>query len=183
MDGAALLSGGQPATLEEVLLAREKRASRQRQAIGCYRLPLISFSLVAPGAIKNSPVWRRVADYAVGEITALCQQREWVIVWEKRVDERSGPEWMAAVCAPAKELKRQMLMLETHHALGRLWDIDIVQSDGQSLSRRELGFPARCCLVCQQEAHVCARGRQHTLDLLLDEIARRIESYEREHCD
>ncbi|MGK9739123.1 citrate lyase holo-[acyl-carrier protein] synthase, partial [Salmonella enterica subsp. enterica] len=28
-----------------------------------------------------------------------------------------------------------------------------------------------------------ARGKHHTLDLLLDEIARRIECYERERCD
>ncbi|MDI8978106.1 citrate lyase holo-[acyl-carrier protein] synthase, partial [Salmonella enterica subsp. enterica serovar Lubbock] len=38
-------------------------------------------------------------------------------------------------------------------------------------------------LICQQDAHLCARGKHHTLDLLLDEIARRIECYERERCD
>lgn len=179
MNGADLLANGQPVTLEEMLRAREKRAARQRQALDCYRLPLISLSLVAPGAVKNSPVWRRVADYAQREILALCQQKEWVCVWEKHIDERSGPEWMAAVCAPAKALKRHISLLEEQHPLGRLWDIDIIDSDGRPLSRRELGLPARRCLICQQEAHVCARSRQHALALLLDDIARRIEGYER----
>lgn len=183
MNGADLLSGGLPVTLEEMLLAREKRAARQRQALSFYRLPLISFSLVAPGSIKNSPLWQRVAGYARQEIAALCQRMEWVSVWEQSTDERSGPEWMAAVCAPAKELKRHIAMLESEHPLGRLWDIDVIDSDGQPLSRRALGLSARQCLVCSQDAHECARGRRHSLDLLLDEIVRRIEGYERKYRD
>lgn len=47
MNGADLLSGGQPVTLEEMLLAREKRAARQRHAVACYRVSLISLTLVA----------------------------------------------------------------------------------------------------------------------------------------
>ncbi|EBY9446357.1 citrate lyase holo-[acyl-carrier protein] synthase [Salmonella enterica] len=183
MKGTDLLYQGQAVTLEEMLQARDKRAARQRQALNCYRLPLISLTLVAPGAVKNSAVWRRVADYAIAEILALCEQKEWVNVWEMQVNERSGPEWMAAVCEPAMALKQHMSTLEMSHPLGRLWDIDIIDSDGKSLSRRELGHPARPCLICQQDAHLCARGKHHTLDLLLDEIARRIECYERERCD
>ncbi|HBU7563887.1 TPA: citrate lyase holo-[acyl-carrier protein] synthase [Enterobacter cloacae] len=181
MTGTDLLSGGHPVTLEELLLAREKRATRQRQALNYYRLPLISFSLVAPGAVKNSPVWQRVAGYAVKEIGAICQRMAWASVWEKHTDERSGPEWMAAVCAPAKLLKQHMSQLELQHSLGRLWDIDVIDSDGRLLSRRELQLPARQCLICQQDAHVCARSRQHACELLLDEIARRIECYERQY--
>lgn len=183
MNGADLLANGQPVTLKMMLHARDSRAARQRQALDCYRLPLISFSLVTPGAVKNSPVWQRVAEYAQREITMVCQQMEWVSVWEAQTDALSGPEWMAAVCAPAKALKRQLVMLEQQHPLGRLWDIDVINSDGRSLSRRELGLPARQCLICQQDAHVCARGRAHSLDLLLDEIARRIDSYERGRSD
>lgn len=165
MKGTDLLYQGQAVTLEEMLQARDKRAARQRQALNCYRLPLISLTLVAPGAVKNSAVWRRVADYAIAEILALCEQKEWVNVWEMQVNERSGPEWMAAVCAPAMALKQHMSTLEMSHPLGRLWDIDIIDSDGKSLSRRELGHPARPCLICQQDAHLCARGKHHPLDL------------------
>ncbi len=90
MKGTDLLYQGQAVTLEEMLQARDKRAARQRQALNCYRLPLISLTLVAPGAVKNSAVWRRVADYAIAEILALCEQKEWVNVWEMQVNERSG---------------------------------------------------------------------------------------------
>lgn len=53
MKGTDLLYQGQAVTLEEMLQARDKRAARQRQALNCYRLPLISLTLVAPGAVKK----------------------------------------------------------------------------------------------------------------------------------
>ncbi|WP_224688796.1 citrate lyase holo-[acyl-carrier protein] synthase [Escherichia fergusonii] len=183
MNGADLLSGGQPVTLEEMLLAREKRAARQRHAVACYRVSLISLTLVAPGQVKNSLVWQRVAGYAREAVLTCCQQHEWVSVWEKSVDERSGPEWMAAVCAPAKNLKQAMLQLEDEHPLGRLWDIDVLDSEGTGISRRALGLPPRQCLICQDDAHLCARARRHTPELLLEEITKRIVSYERRHHD
>lgn len=85
---------------------------------------------------------------------------EWVNVWEMQVNERSGPEWMAAVCAPAMALKQHMSTLEMSHPLGRLWDIDIIDSDGKSLSRRELwascpamfDMPAGCSSLCPGQA-------------------------------
>lgn len=181
MNAANLLSGGQPVSLEEILLARDKRAARQHHILACYRLPLISLTLVAPGAVKNSPVWQRVADYARQTIMAHCQRQGWACVWDNAVDSPSGPEWMAAVRAPGRKLKQTLLLLEDQHPLGRLWDIDVIDSDGRAISRRALGTAPRQCLICSEEAHVCARTRRHTPDLLLEEIAKRIERYERGH--
>lgn len=75
MKGTDLLYQGQAVTLEEMLQARDKRAARQRQALNCYRLPLISLTLVAPGAVKNSAVWRRVADYAIAKYWRFANRR------------------------------------------------------------------------------------------------------------
>jgi holo-ACP synthase len=140
MNGADLLSNGQPVTLKMMLQQRDSRAARQRQALDCYRLPLISFSLVTPGAVKNSPYG------SVLQSMRGARSRRSVSRWNgsasgKRIRALSGPEWMAAVCAPAKALKRQLVLLEQQHPLGRLWDIDVIDSDGRSLSRRELGLP------------------------------------------
>lgn len=180
MECADPRSQGKAATLEEVLQARDRRVALQHQALECYRLPLISLSLVAPGEIKTSPAWLRVADYAQQAITECCQQMAWDFVWEQATDGVAGPEWMVAVCAPAKALKQQMIALEEDHPLGRLWDIDIIDNNGQSISRKACGFPARSCLLCHHYAHECARGKRHSVPQLLDEIVRRIECYERE---
>ncbi|HBC0167192.1 TPA: citrate lyase holo-[acyl-carrier protein] synthase, partial [Salmonella enterica subsp. indica] len=58
-----------------------------------------------------------------------------------------------------------------------------LDSEGTGISRRTLGLPPRQCLICQDAAHLCARARRHTPELLLEEIAKRIVSYERRHHD
>ncbi|MEP8673945.1 citrate lyase holo-[acyl-carrier protein] synthase [Enterobacter hormaechei] len=172
------LADGQAVTLEEILSAREKRATRQRHALDCYRLPLISLTLVSPGPVKNNPAYQRLAAIARKEVTRLCAVHNWACVWENSVNAASGPEWMVAICAPAKTLKRMMVRLEDNHPLGRLWDIDVIDCDGRILSRGELGYPHRRCLVCTDEAHLCARAKRHSPGMLLEEIARRMEEYE-----
>lgn len=180
MDAEVLLAGP-VVTLDEILHAREQRAARQRHALNCYRLPLISVTLVTPGAVKHTAAWQRLMVSAKAEIAAICRTQEWASVWESDYDERTGPVWMAAVCAPPKALKRAMCELEEHHPLGRLWDIDVLDVEGISLSRSALGIPARKCLICKAPAHSCARSRRHPLSLLLKEIAHRIEQNERSH--
>lgn len=180
MNVEALLAGP-VVTVDEMLRAKEQRAARQQHALTCYRLPVISVTLVTPGAVKNTAAWQRLMACAQEAIAATCRSQEWACVWESDYDERTGPVWMAALCAPPKALKRAMCELEENHPLGRLWDIDVLDVDGESLSRRALGLPARKCLICNEEAHSCARSRRHALSLLLKEIAHRIEQNERSH--
>lgn len=180
MTGAERLAQGDAVTLDDMLAAREQRVARQRQALVSYRQPLISLTLVSPGAVKNGPAWRALMAIARREIRARCQQQEWVIVGESATDDRCGPEWIVAVCAGAKTLKQVMVALEQQHPLGRLWDIDVIDTDGRAISRQALGFAGRQCLICNDLSHACARSRRHALPELLDEIARRIERYERD---
>lgn len=65
-------------------------------------------------------------------------------------------------------IKKQAAIFEDRHALGRLFDIDVLiwQSDLQQvqpISRQALGQPTRRCLLCEQPTKVCARSRRHTV--------------------
>lgn len=177
------LSEGQPITLAEMLQAREQRVVRQQRLLALYRQPLVSFTLVAPGPVKNSPAWRDVAEAACKAVLALCQRYDWNIEGIAECTANSGPEWMIAVCAPSLRLKEVLVELERTHPLGRLWDLDVINETGTAISRRELDLPGRRCLICENDAHLCARARTHSLEMLLDEVARRIESYERNNDD
>lgn len=182
MTGAERLAEGEAVTLDEMLTAREQRVARQQHALVSYRQPLISLTLVSPGAVKNGPVWRKLMAIACREIHARCQQQGWEVVGESATDDRCGPEWIVAVCAEVKTIKQVMVDLEQQHPLGRLWDIDVIDKNGNAISRQALGFPGRQCLICNDLSHACARSRRHALPELLDEIARRIERYERDDC-
>ena len=175
MRRADLLREGHAVSLADMLLAREQRAAR----LACYPGPLISFTLVAPGPVKDNRMWRKVAARARDAVVALCQEKGWASEEVFRIEASSGAEWIRTVCAPAEEVKRALVALEQHHPLGRLWDLDTIDETGRALSRRALGLADRLCLICDREAHLCARARTHSLELLLDDVARRIENDER----
>jgi holo-ACP synthase len=42
----------------------------------------------------------------------------------------------------ARIVKSATVLLEDHHPLGRLWDLDVIAPREGLLSRQDLGFPA-----------------------------------------
>ncbi|SVK53048.1 2'-(5''-triphosphoribosyl)-3'-dephospho-CoA:apo-citrate lyase [Acinetobacter baumannii] len=48
----------------------------------------------------------------------------------------------------------------------------MLDAQGRILSRRDIGLPARRCLLCGQPAKICARQRRHGSEQLLQEMER-----------
>jgi holo-ACP synthase len=104
-------------------------------------------------------------------------ERSWpVLKREVRLDP-TGPEALLVVDAGALELKQAMTRLEEEHALGRLWDLDVIDPRLGAISRKALGVPARRCLLCDEEAHACGRSRSHSLQELQNAIEEIIHGY------
>ncbi len=83
-----------------------------------------------------------------------------------------GPgSWLAAEC-DAMTLKRLAIELEEEHPQGALIDIDVADSVGNPLSRRDMGYPARKCLVCGEDAVLCSAGQNHSLSEIADRVER-----------
>jgi holo-ACP synthase/holo-ACP synthase/triphosphoribosyl-dephospho-CoA synthase len=78
--------------------------------------------------------------------------------------------------ADATEVKRRMCMLEDRDRLGRIFDIDVLRVDGSKVSREDFGMAPRKCLMCEQEAHLCARNRTHKVADMVEEIHRIIQN-------
>ena len=51
----------------------------------------------------------------------------------------------------------------------RLLDIDVMDKDG-TVSRKELGLDARKCLICDDDAKVCARSQKHSMEELVARV-------------
>ena len=58
--------------------------------------------------------------------------------------------------------------LEDIDPIGRLYDMDVLDTDGKKISREDMGLPRRKCLLCENDAAVCARSRAHSLEALTD---------------
>ena len=166
-----------PVSLEQVLDSRDRRAERQAAALGRFGLPLVSVTIVMPGAVKDSPLSRSLLTEARSALDHLFADSGWAVRLSQSLFEPTGPEALYAVEAEAQTLKRAMVALEDQHPLGRLWDLDVHCPRAGSLSRRSLGLRPRPCLVCDDDAHACARSQRHPLPYLLKAITEKIHAY------
>lgn len=122
------------------------------------------------GRLKDSEVTRRIFNHGVTALRALAAKQGWQIQEQAALVSASGPEGMLSIAAPARDLKLATIELEHSHPLGRLWDIDVLTPEGEILSRRDYSLPPRRCLLCEQSAAVCARGKTHQLTDLLNRM-------------
>lgn len=144
-------------TLSELLDARESRARMQKELILKHKAPLICFTMNVAGPTKTSPSIERAFSEGARQIrekispySALC----WLDIREK-----SGPVLFSSVSAPPKKLKALMVEIEEGHPLGRLFDIDVLDTDGKKITRE----CERGCIVCGAAGRACAAGRLHPL--------------------
>lgn len=129
-------------TLDQVLEARERRAAAQRAMIAQTGAPVISFCMNIPGPVKNGPLIRRAFREGLSRLEdALAEQKKKVLRREL-TDAVTGCEALLAVEGETKELKEICVDLEDEDDLGRLFDLDVV-TNGESLSREDLGIPPR----------------------------------------
>jgi len=147
--------------------AREYRKKKQEELVRKNNYPLISFTLNIPGPEKNSPLYRKIHEEGMSAIkVALASE----IVNIISRDEATGCEAYITLNLPADKIKKRTIEIEENHILGRIFDIDVIDTENQSVSRRSLNYPPRKCLICNEEAALCSRSRKHSVNELIAEI-------------
>lgn len=172
-------------TLMELLDSREARAEHQRVLLAEFseeNCVLISVTLNIPGPVKDKPAYRRVMQTGIEQLmTKLSGKNAGFEIFYKEVRELvTGPEGYLVVTLSgnkdALDVKRLTIELEEASPLGRLFDMDVIDKTGACVSRKDLGAGRRKCLLCSEDAKICARSQRHKLSELLAEIDRIIEA-------
>lgn len=142
-----------------MLLARDRRASRQAALLSRYGCPVISFTMNIAGPVKDSPLIRYAFRSGLRQLEALpCAQLCREVIFEP-----TGPEALLVYeTQDARLLKAFCIRLESEGEAGRLFDLDVMDANGEKLSR-ETG---RTCLVCGGPVSVCSRSRAHGLEAI-----------------
>ena len=179
VDAPAVVDTSVAIGLEQMLAAREQRAARQIAALTRFDRPLVSITVVTPGAVKDGPLPRRVLSEALRAMDVMCRIRRWSVLSREVSWLGTGPEALYAVEVASWRLKSAAVKLEDRHPLGRLWDLDVIAPGQRVLSRKQLGLPARACLVCDRPAFECGRSRRHPLTELMDAIDRIVKEHDR----
>ncbi len=165
-------------TLEQLLLSRDRRASRQRSLLEQYPTgALLCLTVQLPGNEKRSPLSLKIASVAVDAVRAAFDVKH-----EELYDFETGYEGYFVVNDVPESAKIKAVTLEESHLLGRLWDLDVIVPyvDGvRPLSRSELGYPERLCLICGDPARYCIRTRAHTAEELIGRMQEMVDAYER----
>ena len=143
-------------TLQEVLDAREARAASQRRLLAAWGRPLLGLTMNIAGPVKRLPL----ADFAFQAAREeLLRRLGPAILAEELSNAAAGLEAIWVCDREASEVKALAMELEQRRPVGRLYDLDVIGTDGVKLSR---GIP-RTCLVCGGPVGPCARSRAHGL--------------------
>lgn len=154
------------ATLHEILDAREQRAQKQRALLEKFQKPLICFTMNIAGPEKfNKDI---SIGFSVGNWLLKNALSGRNVLHTELHRKNTGCEAYYVVDLPAKALKKLALDIEDTEPIGRLFDIDVMDTDGSKLSREAFGYQRRKCLICDQDAAVCARSRTHCVEQLQD---------------
>ena len=148
--------------LTEMLEARDRRVEIQQRMLDKWGSPLLCLTMNIPGPVKRTPAIRWL--FEVGRQRIL--QWNFSLLEEYVSDNTTGCEVCYALKAEAEAVKEKAVALEDAFPAARLYDLDVLNSRGQKLSRAS----QRRCLVCEKPAAECARSRAHGLDNVLSVV-------------
>lgn len=149
-------------TLEELLQAREDRASYENELLKRYKgACLVVFTVVVPGADKTTPEAARLFSAGIRALGGFFRRYELVPLFHQARELPTGYEAFIALKTDPSFLKMELVKLESKAPYGRLWDMDVISPKGVHLSREDVGFPERGCFVCGKAGRACASRRLH----------------------
>lgn len=145
-------------TLQDILLAREERVAKQQQFLKQYKCPLISFTMNIAGPVKTSPLIERGFRVGLKTLESLGT----AIVAQEILYKDTGCEGYFAVDMDATTLKSICTKIEEDTSIGRLFDMDVLDVDGNKFDRPG----QRGCIVCGKPGRGCAASRAHSVEEL-----------------
>ena len=164
-------------TLDQLLESRDNRCAMQKDLIQENpEQTLVCFTVVMPGQVKRNHLSAVIAEAGMKALHERFEQQVSKCI-ERDLD--TGFEAYLLMSVPPMEAKRVLCDIEDNHPLGRLFDMDVIDSTGVPISRADAHQSARKCLICENEARVCMRNNTHTLSELQEYIRHIVEQYVR----
>lgn len=152
-------------TVADMAAAREMRAQKQKQLLDEYDLPLVSFSLNIPGAIKTNDLYEWAFEAGVIRINATCLKNNFEIAFSCQTSAFTGSEYYALIRADALAIKKAMVQIEEADMLGRIFDIDVIAPKSESSDCHSI------CLLSNDSAHSDGNSMQDNSANVTDSIA------------
>lgn len=164
-------------TLEQVLAAREARAATIKSLHKRYPGSCVAvFTVVYPGPVKRSPETIRLFEAGVSALGRVIQRNELIPLLFEAHEKDTGDEAYLVVKTEPGFLKMELCKLEETVPYGRLWDMDVTRPSGKAITREEVGFPERGCIVCGKAGRACYSRGLHTPEEVRAAVEKLIET-------
>jgi len=161
--------------IQQLLQAREMRLQQKLDMVnGGYHL--VSLQLNIPGLPKSNEVLLRFIQRVDEAFQLFFKSRNVLSSWTEKhsLSDLAGDAVMylfkKAAISPV-ELKQLTEAFESHFALGRIVDLDVLSADGQPISSGK----AKKCFVCSEAAEVCRKTNRHSIEQVRDAMLSAIE--------
>ena len=157
-------------SLEKLLEYREIKEGFIQSLVNSDTRTVLVVRVNIPGPDKKSKWAQKLFDEAVRCVKESFEHEG--IDYDEvtsRLKERVEPaEYVSVfyVDSKATDVKELCIRIEEGHSIGRIFDLDIYDETGQSLTRSFMNKGVRKCYICDQPAYECARGRVHALSEL-----------------
>ena len=162
-------------SLDQLLASRDRRWHRQQELLREHPdETLLCLTVIMPGAVKRNRFSLVVAQAATEAMRVAFADS---ITWMEEHDLETGFEAYAFTTHPLLDAKRMACHIEEEHPLGRLFDLDVIDTTGTPVSRSAIGAEPRRCLLCQQEARFCMRNHTHSREELQARIEKIVDEY------
>lgn len=163
------VGAGTAPTLQQILLDRDMRVAFQQKL--CSDFPdqtLIVLKVNMPGPVKNNDFVQNLL--LIGK-RSMLQKFEKQGLKVSYIDTKSNVASLACFCVvdtqDATQIKRLTIDLEDNEYGGRFMDYDVF-INGKTVDRETIGYKARVCYLCAENAKVCSRSRTHSVEALHD---------------
>ena len=156
---------GSPVTSGELRAARDQRVLKKWELLTPGgEICLVEFSLNIAGAVKTFPFARAAFREEVRELSDRLSR--FSVLKTEVYEKNTGDCAFFLLKSQAIQVKKFLVSIEESHPLGRLFNLDVCGPDGISVKRHDLGLLPRTCLVCGEDAHICAEKKSHSMELI-----------------
>lgn len=169
-------------TLNQILDSREERVKRQHNILSRFNRPIISFTMNIAGPIKTSPIVERAFCEGIRILEEALNNHGIGIAYRDTFVKATGCEAIFSVNSDASKIKSICTDIEDTVSMGRIFDMDVIDTDGNKLERKNV----RNCLICGAPGRNCAASRAHSVEKLQSATRQIIENYffshDKEYC-
>ena len=172
---------GSPVTSVELRAARDRRVLKKWELLTTGGgICLVEFSLNIAGAVKTFPFARAAFREEVRELSDRLSR--FSVLKTEVYEKNTGNCAFFLLKSQAIQVKKFLVSIEESHPLGRLFNLDVCGPDGISVKRHDLGLLPRTCLVCGEDAHVCAEKKSHSMELIQWQTAKLFHEFFRDRA-